>query len=277
MDSMEPVTDKLWKVRDAAIDPVLIHQFVGALGIQPLTARVLLQRGIVSIEQGQDYLQARLGALPDPDLLPDMAVACGRLEQALLRGEKISVHGDYDVDGISGCTLLVETLRKLGGQVDYHIPLRMKDGYGLSADAIRLAKEHGCALLVSVDCGVSAHFEADLAAELGIELIITDHHQPPAELPVCLALVNPHLPTNRFPWKELSGVGVAFFLLVALRRRLRENGYFNSHPEPDLKQGLDLVALGTIADIVPLAALTAFWCGLDCNCWRRGCDLGLLP
>ncbi len=249
---MEPVTQKLWQLRAEQPSPGRVAHLAKALQVQPLTAQALLLRGIDNPEGGQEFLQARLGALPDPDLLPDMGIATGRLEQALQRGEKIAVHGDYDVDGITACSLLVETLRKLGGQVDYHIPLRMKDGYGLSADAIRQAGDEGCELIVSVDCGVSAHAEADLASELGIDLIITDHHQPPEELPVCLALVNPHLSNCRFPFKELSGVGVAFFLLVGLRRRLRENGYFSRHPEPDLRLGLDLVALGTIADIVPL-------------------------
>ncbi|MBE9486925.1 MAG: single-stranded-DNA-specific exonuclease RecJ [Chloroflexi bacterium] len=252
---MNPVTSRKWQLRSDEPSPGQVEHLVKTLGVLPLTARVLLLRGIGSAEDGQAFLQARLSALPDPDLLPDMAIACGRLEQALVRGEKIAVHGDYDVDGITGCTLLVETLRNLGGLVEYHIPLRLKDGYGLSADAIRQARDSGCDLIVSVDCGVSAHAEADLASELGIDLIITDHHQPPEELPVCLALINPHLPGNRFPWQELSGVGVAFFLLAGLRRRLRENGYFTQHPEPDLRQGLDLVALGTIADIVPLGGV----------------------
>jgi len=252
---MKPVTQRTWRLRHAEPDSNQVTQLAQSLGLLPLTARALLLRKIATTEQGQAFLQARLGALPDPDLLPDMAIACARLEQALRRHEKIAIHGDYDVDGISGCALLVETLRNLGGRVEYHIPLRMKEGYGLSADAIRRARDNGCELLVSVDCGVSAHAEADLAAELDLDLIITDHHQPSAELPVCLALVNPHLAASRFPWQELSGVGVAFFLLAGLRRRLRENGYFTHHPEPDLRQGLDLVALGTIADIVPLGGV----------------------
>ncbi|WP_303721272.1 single-stranded-DNA-specific exonuclease RecJ [Malonomonas rubra] len=252
---MEPVKGRRWQLRDSEPSLAEVNFLSEKLAIQPLTARALLLRGICTAEQGQEFIHARLGTLPDPSLLPDMAIACSRLEQALVRREKIAVHGDYDVDGITGCTLLVETLRQLGGQVEYHIPLRMKDGYGLSADAIRQAKDNGCQLIVSVDCGVTAHAEADLVSELGLDLIITDHHQPPDELPICLALVNPHLPGSRFPWTELSGVGVAFFLLVGLRRRLRENGYFNHHPEPDLRQGLDLVALGTIADIVPLSGV----------------------
>jgi len=252
---MAAVTNKRWRLRSEQPGAGKIAHLAQGLGVSELTARTLLLRDIGSIDQGREFLQARLSSLPDPDLLPDMAIACGRLEQALVRGEKIAIHGDYDVDGISGTTLLVETLRKLGGLIEYHIPLRLSEGYGLSADAIRLARENGCELILSVDCGVSAHNEADLAADLGIDLIITDHHQPPAELPVCLALINPHLPASRFPWADLSGVGVAFFLLVGLRRRLRENGYFSNHSEPDLRQGLDLVALGTIADIVPLGGV----------------------
>ncbi len=252
---MKPVSLRKWKLRGESADAAQMTQLAQKLDIHPLTAQVLLSRGIATAEQGFEFLHAKLSSLPEPDLLPDMAVACVRLEQALIRGEKIAVHGDYDVDGITGCTLLVETLRALGGLVEYHIPLRMKEGYGLSADALRQAKNSGSSLIVSVDCGVSAHAEAALAAELGLDLIITDHHQPPDDLPQCLALVNPHLPKNRFPWKELSGVGVAFFLLAGLRRRLRENNYFANRDEPDLRQGLDLVALGTIADIVPLGGV----------------------
>ncbi len=252
---MQPVTFRKWVLRSQPPSAASIDQLAQELEIQPVTASVLLLRGMTTAAQGRDFLQPKLSSLPDPDLLPDMALACQRLEQALQLGEKIAVHGDYDVDGITGCTLLVEWLRAFGGKVEYHIPLRLRDGYGLSGDAIRQAKEDGCSLIVSVDCGVSAQEEAQLAAELGLDLIITDHHQPPDILPDCLALINPHLPTNAFPWKDLSGVGVAFFLLLGLRRFLRLNGYFESMTEPDLRQGLDLVALGTIADIVPLGGV----------------------
>jgi single-stranded-DNA-specific exonuclease len=253
--SMQPVNLRKWALRSEEPEEEQILQLSQGLNIQKLTAQVLILRGMTTKEQGVEFLKAKLSALPDPDLLPDMAIACARLEQALVRGEKIAVHGDYDVDGITGCTLLVETLRALGGQVEYHIPLRLKDGYGLSADAIRHAYENGCSIVLSVDCGVSAQVEADLAAELGLDLIITDHHQPPDQLPPCFALINPQLLSENSTWKDLSGVGVAFFLLIGLRRRLRENGYFTTRTELDLKQGLDLVALGTIADIVPLSGI----------------------
>jgi single-stranded-DNA-specific exonuclease len=252
---MLPVELRKWKLRQDPPTVKQIEQLADKLHLHNLTAQVLFLRGITTAERGADFLRASLSALPDPDLLPDMKTACVRIEQALVNGEKIAVHGDYDVDGITGCTLLVETLRALGGQVEYHIPLRLKDGYGLSAAAIRQAQNSGCSIILSVDCGVSACAEADLCTELGLDLIITDHHQPPDTLPVCLALINPHCPGNQFPWQGLSGVGVAFFLLVGLRRHLREKGHFSTKPEPDLRQGLDLVALGTIADIVPLGGV----------------------
>ncbi|HKJ04303.1 MAG TPA: single-stranded-DNA-specific exonuclease RecJ [Geopsychrobacteraceae bacterium] len=246
---------KIWQLRGENPAADQLQKIALGLDVDHLTARALLFRGINSVAAGREFLEARLQSLPDPDLLPDMAIATGRIEQALRDGEKIAVHGDYDVDGISGCSLLVESLRLLGGEVEYHIPLRLTEGYGLSADAIRKAFDNGCRVLISVDCGVSAVDEADLASELGLDLIITDHHQPSEHLPVCLALINPHLPGNRFPWADLSGVGVAFFMLAGLRRRLRESSYFTMSQEPDLRQVLDLVALGTIADIVPLGGV----------------------
>lgn len=253
---MNPVAARKWRQRkniaQLADDSV---ELAGSLAVDPLLARLLLLRGINNDEEGRAFISARLSSLPDPSLLPAMDVACERVYQALVNNERISVHGDYDVDGISGCSLLVEVLRALGGDVDYHIPLRMKDGYGLSTDALHQSAKAGCRLAISVDCGVSAVDEADLAEELGLDLIITDHHQPPEILPRCLALINPHLPDNEFPWLDLSGVGVAFFLLVGLRRYLRNHGFFEERVEPDLRHSLDLVALGTIADIVPLGGV----------------------
>jgi single-stranded-DNA-specific exonuclease len=246
-------TGKRWVERQADIEQTAA--LMAELGVTPLCARVLVNRGQATPAVARDFLHARLNSLPDPDLLPDMEAAVTRLAEALVKGERIAVHGDYDVDGITGTALLVESLRAFGAEVEYHIPLRIKDGYGLSAEAIEQAARNGCSLILTVDCGVSALVEADLAAELGLDLIVTDHHQASEKLPVCVALVDPHLPHNRFPWPDLAGVGVAFFLLLGLRRRLRENGWFSERSEPDLRQGLDLVALGTIADMVPLGGV----------------------
>ncbi|MBW6511906.1 MAG: single-stranded-DNA-specific exonuclease RecJ [Desulfuromonadaceae bacterium] len=252
---MEQIIARRWVLRSTEPDVECVVALGTALNVMPLTARVLALRGIVQPDAGQNFLTARLADLPDPYLLTDMDVAVSRLSSALERGEKITVHGDYDVDGITATALLVENLRACGADCDYFIPLRLEDGYGLSAAAIRRMATAGVALLISVDCGISAVSEAHLAAELGLDLIITDHHQPPKTLPQAWAIIDPHRTDDLFPAKELAGVGVAFMLLVALRQRLREQGWFGSCPEPDLRHSLDLVALGTIADVAPLTGL----------------------
>lgn len=252
---MEPVARRLWVARNKSPELSLLDNFTEELQIAPLVARILIGRDL-SLASARGFLAARLAELPDPFLLPGMASAVDRLQAALVKNEKISIHGDYDVDGITGTVLLYEGLRAMGGRgLDYHIPLRLRDGYGLSAVALQLAAQKGTKVVVSVDCGVSAHAEASLAKENGIDLIITDHHQPPPSLPEALAVINPQRPDSSFPFRDLAGVGVAFFLLVALRKRLREAGWFESHPEPDLRHYLDLVALGTIADLVPLQGI----------------------
>ncbi|WP_282754811.1 single-stranded-DNA-specific exonuclease RecJ [Desulfuromonas thiophila] len=220
----------------------------------PLQAQLLALRGVAAAEDARLFLLGRLKDLPDPDLLPDMAVAVARLQQALATGETIAVHGDYDVDGISGTALLCEGLRQLGGRVEYHIPLRLRDGYGLCGEALRQAAARGVRLVVSVDCGTSALAEAQLSAELGMDLIVTDHHQPPEKLPEVLACINPWRTDSAYPFQPLAGVGVAFMLLLALQRQLRLAGQL-PQPAPDARLLLDLVALGTIADLVPLTGV----------------------
>lgn len=226
-----------------------------SLEISRLAVEALLRRDLVSLDEVRGFLQAKLSSMPDPYLMADMGKAVERLALAVCNGEMISVHGDYDVDGVTGTALLVETLRSFGAQVVYSIPLRLRDGYGVSSLALESCAAAGTALVVTVDCGISAHAQAKRASELGLDLIITDHHQPPENLPEALAILNPARTDCPFPFKNLAGVGVVFMLLVALRKHLRELGYHNNQPEPDLRYGLDLVALGTIADIVPLKGL----------------------
>jgi single-stranded-DNA-specific exonuclease len=252
---MEPVTVRRWAPRGAEPGVEEISLLCAGLGVSPLAAAALWGRGVQTVADGRVFLDAGLAALPDPFLLSGMDRGVDRLVAAIEGGEGIAVHGDYDVDGITGTALLVETLRAFGAVVDYHIPLRLKDGYGLSAEALRRAAAAGARVALSVDCGVSAVDEGRLARELGLDLIITDHHQPPETLPEALAIINPHLPESPFPARELSGVGVAFFLMIALRKTLRERGAFASAAEPDLRRSLDLVALGTIADVVPLTGV----------------------
>jgi single-stranded-DNA-specific exonuclease len=250
---MEPVSQRLWVARSDSSDLSVVTDFCKQLQILPPVARLLIGRDF-ALEQAKAHLAARLSDLPDPFLLPDMKIAVARLATALKNGERIAIHGDYDVDGITGTVLLYSGLAALGTKelIDYHIPLRLRDGYGLSAEALQNAAETEVRVVVSVDCGISGHAEAALARKLGIDLIITDHHQPPPLLPEALAVINPQRPDSRFPFPNLAGVGVAFFLLAALRKHLRDSGWFDAREEPDLREALDLVALGTIADLVPL-------------------------
>jgi single-stranded-DNA-specific exonuclease len=252
---MDPVIGRLWLPRNEPPDLVALNDFAVEFQLSRLVARILASRE-PSLAVARDFLNTRLADLPDPFLLPDMAAAVDRLQLALVQGEKIAIHGDYDVDGITGTVLLLDGLRSMGcDQIEYHIPLRLRDGYGLSAVAMQKAADDGVTVVVSVDCGVTAHAEASLAKECGIDLIITDHHQPPDELPEAFSIINPQRSNSSFPFPNLAGVGVAFFLLVALRKKLRDSGWFKQRSEPDLRNSLDLVALGTIADLVPLKGI----------------------
>ncbi len=252
---MDPVSERHWLLRHESPDLPALNEFATKFQLSQLIARILVSRE-PSLTLARDFLDARLADLPDPFLLPDMETAVKRLQLALEQGEKIAIHGDYDVDGITGTVLLYAGLQAMGcEQIEYHIPLRLRDGYGLSAEALQKASEAGVSVVVSVDCGVTAHSEAALARESGLDLIITDHHQPPDQLPEAVSVINPQRHDSDFPFADLAGVGVAFFLLVALRKRLRDCGWFKQRCEPDLRNALDLVALGSIADLVPLKGI----------------------
>ncbi|SNB44828.1 single-stranded-DNA-specific exonuclease RecJ [Geobacter sp. DSM 9736] len=246
---MKPVIARRWNIRNP--DRADIDRLTST-GIPPLLGRILLNRGISDPDRANLFLSAALGELHDPFLLHGMEAAVERLTTAIARGERVCVYGDYDVDGITSVALLIGFFRAVGLDCFYYIPHRLEEGYGLAADGIEAVAARGARIIVTVDCGITAVSEAALCKDLGLDLIITDHHTPPAKLPEALALVNPLHPDCRFPFKQLAGVGVAFNLLIALRSRLRELGFFGSVTEPNLREFLDLVALGTIADIVPL-------------------------
>lgn len=224
------------------------------LGISPVTAGIMAGRGIVTVEDGASYLTPALAAMPDPFLLKGMQAAVERLLVARKNGEPVCVYGDYDVDGISGTSLLVSFLRKVGFTCTYFIPNRFDDGYGLNEEALHRIITLGAELIISVDCGITSIKEAVFCKQAGVDLIIVDHHTPVASIPDAAAVINPLQPGCMYPFKLLAGVGVAFNLLVALRSRMRQEELFGSEGEPDLRQWLDLVALGTIADVVPLVA-----------------------
>jgi single-stranded-DNA-specific exonuclease len=220
--------------------------------ISPLLARLLVNRGICDPGSAARFLAPSLSEIHDPMLMLGMERATERLARALNRGERVCVYGDYDVDGVSSVALLISFFRGIGLDCFYHIPNRLEEGYGLSSEGIRGAADMKATVIVTVDCGINAVAEADICSSLGIDLIVTDHHMPGAVLPAAYSVLNPLQPGCPFPCKALAGVGVAFNLLIALRGKLRAEGYFERREEPNLREYLDLVALGTVADIVPL-------------------------
>lgn len=232
-------------------DEAMVSHLAAGLGLDPLVARILACRGICDEEAASRFLAPSLSQLPDPFLLTGIEQAVNRLVAARDRNEKVVVHGDYDVDGITSTAMLVQFFRSVGISAEYHIPLRLEHGYGLSADGIVTIAGQGASVVVTVDCGISSVVEAELCKSLGIDLIVTDHHTPGERLPEACAVVNPLL-SPLYPCSFLAGVGVAFNLMVALRKALRDAGAFAAVAEPDLREYLDFVALGTIADLVPL-------------------------
>ena len=227
-------------------------RLASVLGIPAPVGRVLWARGYREPSQAERFLEPRFEHLPNPFELKGIEAAVSRLQRALAQGERVCVYGDYDVDGVTSTALLVSVLRKLGGNVEFYVPHRLVEGYGLNVRALEKLAARGTRLVVSADCGVTAVAEIDAAAKLGLDVVVIDHHTASQDLPRALAILNPHQPGCTFPGRELAAVGVAFHLLLALRKRLREAGWFASRPEPNLREVLDLVALGTIADVVPL-------------------------
>ncbi|MGH7127365.1 MAG: single-stranded-DNA-specific exonuclease RecJ [Planctomycetaceae bacterium] len=225
----------------------------GTLGVSPLVAQVLLARGYGTTDEARAFLDPKLTNLHDPELLPGVADAADRIVSALRAGRRITVYGDYDVDGVTATSLLWHCLKLAGANVDYYIPCRMEEGYGLNCEAIRqLHAEDPRRLLVSVDCGICSVEEAALAKQLGLELIVTDHHQMDAELPNADCLVHPRLPGSEYPFGELCGVGVAFKLAWAVCQRLGDGRKASPHMREFLLSAVGLTAIGTIADAVPL-------------------------
>ena len=228
-------------------------RLAAASGVPAPVGRLLWARGHRDAEAVQRFLEPRLDQLPDPFGLKGIEAAVGRLQRALSQSERICVYGDYDVDGVTSTALLVSVLRTFGGQVEYYVPHRLVEGYGLNEEAMQKLAARGTRLVVSADCGVTAVAEVDAAARLGMDVVVIDHHTASQDLPRAVAILNPHQPGCTFAGRELAAVGVAFHLLLALRKRLREKGWFSEkRPEPNLREQLDLVALGTIADVVPL-------------------------
>lgn len=232
-------------------DECAARDLAAELGICPITARVLVARGISRPDEAARFLSPSLDQLPDPSALPGIDAAAERIEQALRDGKLIAIFGDYDADGITAAALLAEFLEAAGGRVVVRLPSRHADGYGLSNTVVDSLASDGVSLIVTVDNGTSAVEAIERANSHGIDVVVTDHHDAAGVLPRAIAIVNPKIDNTDPAFAHISGCGVAFLLAIALRRRLRDKGLLPV-PEPNLKQVLDLVAIGTIADVVPL-------------------------
>jgi single-stranded-DNA-specific exonuclease len=226
-----------WKVKEANEEKV--NLLVQALKVDFITAKLLVNRGIVTTEEAEQFLTIDDSKFHDPFLLSDMDKTVERIEHAIANDEKILVFGDYDADGVSSTSVLISALKEKQAIVDFYIPNRFTEGYGPNPEAFKWAKQEGYKLIITVDTGISAHAEADLAKELGLDLIITDHHEPSPVLPDAFCIIHPKKPGDTYPFKELAGVGVAFKVAHALL------GKIPTHL-------LEYAAIGTIADLVPL-------------------------
>jgi single-stranded-DNA-specific exonuclease len=232
----------LWETR--ACDEDCARQLAQQLGLAPAVARLLAIRGLSDPDRARRFLKPSLDHLLDPMRLTDMDRAVDRLLRAVAAGEQIAVHGDYDVDGITSTVILRRTLELLGGRVTHFIPERLRDGYGLQPAALERLHAEGVHVVVSVDCGIRGADAARRARELGLDLIITDHHEPGSELPQALAVINPKRRDCSYPDKDLAGVGVALKLVQALCTRAERLHWLPSF--------VKVAAIGTLADVVPL-------------------------
>ncbi|PID40639.1 MAG: single-stranded-DNA-specific exonuclease RecJ [Proteobacteria bacterium] len=245
--------EKQWQLLDP--DPKIVAALSRQLNCSPLMARLLVIRGIQTADRATRFLNPTFSSLTPPFELAGMRSAVRRIYHALSTDQRLLVCGDYDADGITATVVLIHFLRQCDARVSYYIPHRIQDGYGLTTDLLTsriLPKQVD--LIITTDCGSGSHEAISLARQAGVDTIVTDHHpvdEPPAD---AVAVINPAQPGCRANLAHLAGVGVAFYLVIALRTYLREKGFWKDRPEPNLTQFCDLVAIGTVADIVPLIA-----------------------
>jgi len=233
----EPLSEELQKKKEHIIENIKCPEMI---------AEMLIRKELTKIDDIEEFFHPNFSNMHDPFLYKDMEKATDRIILAIERKELITVYGDYDVDGTTSSALLFLGLKKIGAKINYYIPHRMIDGYGLSLSGVDILKENGTELVISVDCGINAVEEVDQINDLGMDIIITDHHNPKEELPHAYAIINPKIIDCKYPYNMLAGVGVAYKLLVAVYSKLEIN------TKELVDKYIDLVALGTIADIVPL-------------------------
>ncbi len=236
---------KIWVYKSSFLDRTEVENFAKKYGISLVMAVVLFNRGIDTEEKLKSYLKKSLDSIYNPMLLPDMEEACQRVKKAILNNEKITIYGDYDADGVTSTSVLYTFLKKAGANVCYYIPDRFKEGYGLNIMAVNKISKGGTKLLITVDCGITSCGEVQLAKAQGMDVIITDHHTPQEKIPETL-VINPKRADSCYPFPDLAGVGVAFKLILGLGMvmGMKSTEIFEEYVE--------LVAIGTIADVVPL-------------------------
>lgn len=233
-------------------DKKIIKEICLNFNLSEIVATLLVNRGINTLEQVELFLNPRLSNLKDPYTLKDMQKAVDRLWTAIKNKEKILIFGDFDADGVTSTSLLVDFLNHIDADVSWYVPHRIKEGYGMQKSHIKMAIEQDIDLIVTVDCGSSSHEACETAKTEDIDIIITDHHEITNPMPSCIAIINPKREDCSSGLSHLAGVGVAFYLLLALRKHLRDKNFWTESEEPNLLNYCDLVALGTIGDMVPL-------------------------
>ena len=244
------LTGKLWQQRP--LDERLALTLSQRLGVSEIIGRVMASRGI-GLDNANGFIEPTLrDHLPDPSSLRDMDIAAERLATAIMKDQLIGIFGDYDVDGATSSSLLTRMFKAVGGRSTTYIPDRIKEGYGPNVPALLEMRKSGVSVVVTVDCGTMSHEPLKIAKEAGLEVIVVDHHTAEANLPVATAVVNPNRLDDESGQGHLAAVGVVFLLVVAVNRVLRNAGWYNTYKEPDLIQWLDIVALGTVCDVVAL-------------------------
>ncbi len=261
-------TRTIWTAPEA--DAKAIATLERELRVQPLTARLLVNRGLSDPALADAFLRPDLRHLHDPFGLPDMDKAARRIADAVQAQETIFVYGDYDVDGVTSTAVYVRALTALGAKLIYRVPHRSKDGYDLRTVGVQWAHEQGAQLVVTSDCGIQSHEAVALANSLGMTVVVTDHHEPGATLPPAYAVVNPHRHDSTYPFPSLAGVGVAFKVMQSVTRLLRPE-----HENAFITKFLDLVACGTVADVMPLLGENRVFASFGLKALARTRKVGL--
>ena len=265
---------KIWNIKARAIDQGLVEEIASSLNISEVLSTLIINRGYSSKEDAYAFVSKNTEVMHDPFLLNDMEIGANRILNAIKDKEKISIYGDYDVDGVTSVSILYMYLESLGANVEYYIPSRKGEGYGVSENAVRKLYDNGTRLIITVDTGVTANAEVDLANELGIDVVVTDHHECRSALPNALAVINPKRPDSTYPFAHLAGVGVVFKLLCAIEFLYSQKQMIDC-VRKIATQYADLTAIGTIADVMPVKNENRLIVSLGLNLIEQTQNVGL--